>query len=445
MTEHTLELGGPVYELESVGVQGPAGADGDGAGGGGASTFLDLTDTPESYTASQLLAANGDATGLVHVDGATARSLLGLGTAALAATGDFATAAQGVLAGTAVQPGDLATVATSGAYADLSGLPTLFSGAYGDLSGVPSTFAPSAHTIQSHSNVTGSMAENTHLRSDGTSWIISSILTDVQWAVAQTSISTLSDVTVFEPAAGQVTRFNGTAWVNAVLAYSDLSGTPSLATVATSGDYNDLANLPTLFSGAYGDLTGVPSTFAPAAHTLQSHSDVSATAPSADQTVLWDAIGSIWRPTSLNTGHIKSGTFANARISQSSVTQHQAALAIAGSQVSGKAGPGAAFDGGGAAITSGVVVRAPVTEAGTVTACYADADQSGSIDVIVRRYAAADTSFASPTTLGTLSISSAQKGSLTGLSQAVAVGDTIEFETSGTIATIERLAVRTRI
>lgn len=36
-----------------------------------------------------------------------------------------ATAAQGALADTAVQPGDLATVATSGAYGDLSGRPTL--------------------------------------------------------------------------------------------------------------------------------------------------------------------------------------------------------------------------------------------------------------------------------------------------------------------------------
>ena len=48
-----------------------------------------------------------------------------LGTAAAAATGDFATAAQGGLADTAVQPGALSTVATTGAYGDLSGTPTL--------------------------------------------------------------------------------------------------------------------------------------------------------------------------------------------------------------------------------------------------------------------------------------------------------------------------------
>ena len=41
----------------------------------------------------------------------------------------------------------------------------------------------------------------------------------------------------------------------------------SLAVVATSGDYNDLLNLPTLFSGSYNDLTDVPTSFTPSAHT----------------------------------------------------------------------------------------------------------------------------------------------------------------------------------
>lgn len=46
-----------------------------------------------------------------------------------------------------------AAVATSGAYADLSGRPTLFSGAYSALTGIPSTFAPAAHT-QAWSTIT---------------------------------------------------------------------------------------------------------------------------------------------------------------------------------------------------------------------------------------------------------------------------------------------------
>lgn len=54
------------------------------------------------------------------------------GTAAGSATTDFATAAQGALADSSVQPGDLAAIATTGSYADLSN--------------VPATFPPAAHT-----------------------------------------------------------------------------------------------------------------------------------------------------------------------------------------------------------------------------------------------------------------------------------------------------------
>ena len=57
------------------------------------------------------------------------------------AAGDYATAAQGTLADSAVQPADLATVATSGSYNDLINLPTLFSGAYADLTGLPTLFS----------------------------------------------------------------------------------------------------------------------------------------------------------------------------------------------------------------------------------------------------------------------------------------------------------------
>ena len=59
-----------------------------------------------------------------------------------------ATAAQGALADSATQPGDLATVATSGSYNDLANLPTLFSGAYADLTGKPTlgTAAATAST-----------------------------------------------------------------------------------------------------------------------------------------------------------------------------------------------------------------------------------------------------------------------------------------------------------
>ena len=75
-------------------------------------------------------------------DPAQARTELGLGTAALAATGDFATAAQGTLASTAVQPGAVGTLAaqnannvniTGGAIQDVS-----FSGSFVGITSITS-------------------------------------------------------------------------------------------------------------------------------------------------------------------------------------------------------------------------------------------------------------------------------------------------------------------
>ena len=82
----------------------------------------DITDVTNVAAAGAAMTANN----LSDLASATtARGNLGLGTAATTAATDYATAAQGALADTATQPADLATVATTGAYADLSGKPTL--------------------------------------------------------------------------------------------------------------------------------------------------------------------------------------------------------------------------------------------------------------------------------------------------------------------------------
>lgn len=69
------------------------------------------------------VADNGNADEVGPNEWNAEHSVNGLGTAAEADASDFATAAQGALADSAVQPGDLAAVATSGAYADLTGTP----------------------------------------------------------------------------------------------------------------------------------------------------------------------------------------------------------------------------------------------------------------------------------------------------------------------------------
>jgi len=81
------------------------------------------------------------------------------------------------------------------------------------------------------------------------------------------NIADLGGVAITSPSSGQVLKYNGTGWANAADstfsgAYADLTGKPSLATVATSGSYNDLTNKPSLAtvatSGSYADLSNKP-------------------------------------------------------------------------------------------------------------------------------------------------------------------------------------------
>lgn len=122
---------------------------------------------------------------------------------------DLSTIRSGAAAGaTAVQPGDLATVATSGQYSDLTGTPSLAtvatSGLYSDLTGTP-TIPAAPGTLD-------------------------------------TTATTAQATNASEALSGSVTLHK----VSKTGSYSDLIGTPSLATVATSGSYDDLIDKPTI-------------------------------------------------------------------------------------------------------------------------------------------------------------------------------------------------------
>lgn len=126
------------------------------AGGGGGGGAVDSVDgRTGTVTLSDLYAAAGDArlsdarTPTVH---AASHAVGGTDPVTVAAIG-AATAAEGALAATAVQPGDLATVATSGAYGDLTGRPATLPPVASYVSRLPPLVAPAAYAISAGSNV----------------------------------------------------------------------------------------------------------------------------------------------------------------------------------------------------------------------------------------------------------------------------------------------------
>ncbi len=71
-------------------------------------------------------------------------------------------------------------------------------------------------------------------------------------------------------------------------AYSDLTGAPNLARVATTGNYSDLTNTPHLSAvattGSYTSLINIPATFAPTAH-IHLEADISDLAHYTDDSI----------------------------------------------------------------------------------------------------------------------------------------------------------------
>jgi hypothetical protein len=119
--------------------------------------FNSGTNTLEVVSLTTASLTDMTATGISMATAANAgaaRTSLGLGTAATTASSAYATAAQGATADTAVQPAGLtwanvtgkpsfATVATSGAYADLTGLPSI----PGALSSIAFNHTPNRSTV----------------------------------------------------------------------------------------------------------------------------------------------------------------------------------------------------------------------------------------------------------------------------------------------------------
>jgi hypothetical protein len=76
------------------------------------------------------------------------------------------------------------------------------------------------------------------------------------------TLAGLTDVTITAPITNQFLKYNGTEFVNAGIDYANVGGTPNLATVATTGSYNDLSNKP-IIPNDLDDLSDVDTTTIP--------------------------------------------------------------------------------------------------------------------------------------------------------------------------------------
>jgi hypothetical protein len=186
----------------------------------GAGTETDKALVPSNV--SSLSIASSQVTGLATVatSGAYA-DVTGTPTLATVAT----TGAYADVTGTPT----LATVATTGAYADVTGTPTLATvattGAYADVTGTPTLGTAAAQDVGEDANDVVQLDASARLPAvDG------SQLTNLPSGATQ--LNDLSDVTITGATTGEVLRYSGAAWVDATLAYADISGTPTLATVA---------------------------------------------------------------------------------------------------------------------------------------------------------------------------------------------------------------------
>ena len=131
---------------------------------------------------------------------------------------------------------NLATVATTGNYEDLSNKPT-----------IPTTTSELTNDSGFLTSAVTSFNEQTGA---------------VTYTAPVTSVNGQTGAVVIEAGTDQVNSdWESTTGVSMILNKPDLSvyaETSDLATVATTGDYDDLTNKPTLFSGNYNDLSNKP-------------------------------------------------------------------------------------------------------------------------------------------------------------------------------------------
>jgi len=161
-------------------------------------------------------------------------------------------------------------------------------------------------------------------------------------ALVPSSIGELTDVTITAAATGEFLRYNGSAWVDALLVAGDI---PDLDTAKiTTGTFADaritesnVTQHQTALSITESQISDFGTYLTSVA--LNDVTDVTITSAASGEFLRYN--GSAWVDTllvsddipDLSTSKVTTGTFADARIAESSVTQHEAALSITESQI----------------------------------------------------------------------------------------------------------------
>ena len=138
-------------------------------------------------------------------------------------------------------------MATTGAYSDLTGTPTNVSTFTNDAGYLTDITAENIGDL-ADVDLTG-LASGDVLIYNSTSG---------NWEAGSTpatsvALDDLTDVTITSASAGEVLRYDGSEWVDAQLAYSDLSGTPTNVSTFT----NDAGYLTDITAENIGDLADV--------------------------------------------------------------------------------------------------------------------------------------------------------------------------------------------
>ncbi|MCL1892508.1 MAG: hypothetical protein FWF97_04470 [Alphaproteobacteria bacterium] len=171
-----------------------------------------------------------------------------LGTAAAKNVEYFADAAQGALADSAVQPGDLALVATTNSYDDLDDLPTLGTAAAADTTDFAAASSLANYIPTSQKGVASGVASL-----DGTGKVPSSQLPAQVQSNWTQATSSEPDFIKNKPTLGSAAAASAGDFATAAQGVlADTAVQPgSLHAVATSGSYNDLNNKPTLVTESW--------------------------------------------------------------------------------------------------------------------------------------------------------------------------------------------------